>query len=281
MITRCRMKERMAHAAMARLFGIIHYYNSRLPLSNCRSRLYHGKTTFAGKERFPIIPIRDTIPSSRTPVVTYALILLNSAVFIYQFTLGEAVNDFIYAYSVIPYRFLHLYASTPMELLTPLSAMFLHGGWLHVIGNMLFLYIFGDNVEDILGHGRYVAFYLLCGVASFLAQILLQSNSMVPNVGASGAIAGVLGAYILLFPRARVVTLLPIFIFFTVVEIPAYIFLGIWFLIQFFSGALALGRTDALSGGVAWWAHIGGFLVGMLLIKLMAPRRPARKSAIL
>jgi hypothetical protein len=262
------------------LFGINCYYNSRLPLSNCRRRLYHGETTLPGKERFPIIPLRDTIPSSRTPVVTYALILLNSVVFIYQYTLGDAVTDFIYAYSVIPYRFLHLYASTPVELLTPLSAMFLHGGWLHVIGNMLFLYIFGDNVEDILGHGRYVAFYLLCGVASFLAQILLQSNSMVPNVGASGAIAGVLGAYILLFPRARVVTLLPIFIFFTVVEIPAYIFLGIWFLIQFFSGALALGRTDALSGGVAWWAHIGGFLVGMILIKLMAPRGAARRPVI-
>jgi membrane associated rhomboid family serine protease len=167
-----------------------------------------------------------------------------------------------------------------MELLTPLFAMFLHGGWLHVIGNMLYLYIFGDNVEDILGHGRYLIFYLLCGVASFLVQILFQSNSMVPNVGASGAIAGVLGAYILLFPRARVVTLLPIFIFFTVVEIPAYIFLGIWFLIQFFSGALTLGRAEALSGGVAWWAHIGGFLVGMLLIKLMAPRGPARRPVI-
>lgn len=230
-----------------------------------------------GKERFLIIPIRDTIPSSRTPVVNYALILLNSAVFIYQFTLGEAVTDFIYAYSVIPYRFLHLFTSHPMELLTPLSAMFLHGGWLHVIGNMLFLYIFGDNVEDILGHGRFLAFYILCGAASFLAQIAFQSNSMVPNVGASGAIAGVLGAYILLFPRARIVTLLPIFIFFTVVEIPAFVFIGIWFVIQFLSGALTLGRTDALSGGVAWWAHIGGFLVGMLLIKLMAPGGTARR----
>ena len=187
------------------------------------------------------------------------------------------MNEFVYSYGVIPYRFLHLFTSHPVELLTPLFAMFLHGGWLHVIGNMLFLYIFGDNVEDILGHGRFLGFYLLCGVASFLAQIAVQSNSMVPNVGASGAIAGVLGGYILLFPRARVVTLLPIFIFFTVVEIPAYIFLGIWFLIQFFSGALALGHTSPLSGGVAWWAHIGGFLVGMLLIKLMAPRRPARR----
>lgn len=158
--------------------------------------------------------------------------------------------------------------------------MFLHGGWLHVIGNMLYLYIFGDNVEDILGHGRYLAFYLACGTASFLVQILLQANSMVPNVGASGAIAGVLGAYILLFPRARVVTLVPIFIFFTVVEIPAFIFLGIWFLIQFASGAMTLGRTTALSGGVAWWAHIGGFLVGMFLLKLMGARGTGRRSVV-
>ena len=158
--------------------------------------------------------------------------------------------------------------------------MFMHGGWLHVIGNMLYLYIFGDNVEDTLGHGRYLLFYFLCGVASFLVQILFQSHSMVPNVGASGAIAGVLGAYILLFPRARVVTLLPIFIFFTVVEIPAYIFLGIWFLIQFFSGALTLGRASAQSGGVAWWAHIGGFVVGMLLLKVMGPRDSARRPVV-
>ncbi len=195
----------------------------------------------------------------------------------YQFTLGEEVTDFIYAYGVIPYRFMHLFTSHPVELLTPLFAMFLHGGWLHVIGNMLYLYIFGDNVEDILGHGRYLVFYLICGVASFLVQILFQANSMVPNVGASGAIAGVLGAYILLFPRARVVTLVPIFFFFTVVEIPAFIFLGIWFLIQFASGAMTIGHTSAFSGGVAWWAHIGGFLVGMLLLKLMGARDAGRR----
>ncbi len=228
----------------------------------------------------PIIPIRDTIPSSRTPVVNYALILINSAIFLYQVSLGDAVTDFLYAYAVIPYRFLHLSFSHPLELLTPVFAMFLHGGWFHVIGNMLYLYIFGDNVEDILGHGRYLAFYLLCGAVSFLAQIFVQSNSMVPNVGASGAIAGVLGAYILLFPRARVVTLLPIFIFFTVVEIPAFIFLGIWFLIQFFSGAASLGSSSALSGGVAWWAHIGGFLAGMLLLRVMAPRGTARRPVV-
>ena len=200
--------------------------------------------------------------------------------FLYQISLGDAATDFVYAYAVIPYRFLHLYLSHPLELLTPLFAMFLHGGWLHIIGNMLYLHIFGDNVEDILGHGRYLAFYLMCGAVSFLAQIFIQSNSMVPNVGASGAIAGVLGAYIILFPRARVVTLLPIFIFFTVVEIPAYVFLGIWFLIQFASGAASLGHSSALSGGVAWWAHIGGFLAGMLFLRFMAPRGAARRPVV-
>jgi membrane associated rhomboid family serine protease len=196
-------------------------------------------------------------------------------------SLGDAVNDFLYSYAVIPYRFRHLFLSHPLELVTPLFAMFLHGGWLHIIGNMLYLYIFGDNVEDILGHGRFLAFYIMCGVVSFLAQIFLLPNSMIPNLGASGAIAGVLGAYILLFPRARVVTLLPIFIFFTVVEIPAFVFLGIWFLIQFASGALSLGSTSALGGGVAWWAHIGGFLAGMLFLRLFAPRGGARRPVVL
>ncbi len=207
------------------------------------------------------------------------MILVCSAVFLYQVTLGEEAADFLTAYGVIPYRFLHLYSSHPVELLTPLFATFLHGGWLHVIGNMLYLYIFGDNVEDILGHGRYLAFYLLCGIGSFLTQILLQPNSMVPNIGASGAIAGVLGAYILLFPRARIVTLVPIIVFFTVVEIPAYIFLGIWFVIQFLSGAMTIGSSSALSGGVAWWAHIGGFLLGMLLLKVLGPRGTRRGAA--
>lgn len=190
------------------------------------------------------------------------------------------MSEFVHSYAVIPYRFRHLAFSSPMELLTPLFAMFLHGGWLHIIFNMVFLHVFGDNVEDILGHGRYLAFYLLCGFVSFMAQIAAQSNSMVPNVGASGAIAGVLGAYILLFPRSRILTLIPILIFFTTVEIPAYVFLGIWFLMQFLSGVASLGTTSPLSGGVAWWAHIGGFLAGMLLIKVMAPRGSARRPVV-
>ncbi len=186
--------------------------------------------------------------------------------------------DFVYAHGLIPFRFLQMALRDPEELLTPLSAMFLHGGWGHLLGNMLYLYIFGNNVEDMLGRGRYLLFYLVCGVLSFVVQIVFQPHTMVPNVGASGAIAGVLGAYFLLFPRARVLTLLPLFLF---VEIPAFFFLGIWFLMQFLSGAATIGRTSAMMGGVAWWAHIGGFLAGMLLLKLLLPRDSARRPVIL
>ncbi len=179
---------------------------------------------------------------------------------------------------MIPFRYVALFPRDPVELLTPVFAMFMHAGWLHILGNMLYLYIFGDNVEDMLGRGRFVAFYLACGIASFLVQIVFASRSMVPNVGASGAIAGVLGAYFVLFPRARVLTLIPLFIFFPLVEIPAFFVLGIWFVIQFLSGAASLGQSSALSGGVAWWAHIGGFVAGIVFLKLLlpasAPRRP-------
>jgi membrane associated rhomboid family serine protease len=212
--------------------------------------------------------------------VNYGLIALNGAVFLYQFGLGDRLTEFVYTYSVIPFRFVHVFPRHPAELLTPLSAMFLHGGWMHLLGNMLYLYIFGDNVEGTLGRGRYLLFYLACGALSFLAQIAFQSNSMVPNIGASGAIAGVLGAYFLLFPKARILTLVPLFFFFPLVEIPAFFFLGIWFLLQFMSGAATIGQTSALTGGVAWWAHIGGFLAGMILLKLIMPRGTARRPII-
>ena len=208
------------------------------------------------------------------------LIGLNFAVFFYQLTLDGRMVEFSYAYGVIPFRFVHMFPRDPGELLTPLSGMFLHGGWGHLLGNMLYLYIFGNNVEDKLGRGRFLLFYLTCGVLSFLAQIVFQPNSMVPNVGASGAIAGVLGAYFLLFPRARILTLVPLFFFFPLVEIPAFFFLGIWFLMQFLSGAATIGQVSALAGGVAWWAHIGGFLAGMLLVKLLLPRNAAQRTVI-
>lgn len=212
--------------------------------------------------------------------MTYVLIAVNAAAWLYQVSLGDAATDFVYAYAVIPFRYLELFPRDPVELLTPVFAMFLHGGWLHLLGNMLYLYIFGDNVEDMLGRGRYLFFYLACGVVSFLVQIAFASRSMVPNVGASGAIAGVLGAYFVLFPRARVLTLIPLFIFFPLVEIPAFFFLGIWFLIQFLSGAASLGQSSALTGGVAWWAHIGGFVAGIILLKILLPRSAARPPTV-
>ncbi len=194
-------------------------------------------------------------------------------------SLGDAAVDFVYRFSLIPYRFLLLAPRAAGEILTPVTAMFLHGGWMHVIGNMLYLYIFGDNVEDRLGRGRFLVFYLACGVLSFLVQVLFNARSMVPNIGASGAIAGVLGAYLVLFPRARVLTIVPLLIFFPVVEIPAFVFLGFWFLIQFLSGAASLGASSPMAGGIAWWAHIGGFLAGIVLLKVLLPRDPGARPS--
>ena len=202
-----------------------------------------------------MIPLRDTIPSSRVPLVNYAIIAANVAVFLHESTLGPRLDGFVYTYGMVPREF------APATLVT---SMFLHGGWGHLLGNMLYLYIFGDNVEDRLGHPRYLVFYLLCGVAAAAAQALTNPHSNVPMVGASGAIAGVSGAYLLFFPQARVVTILPLFIFLQIVEIPAVFFLAVWFLWQLVSGVATLG-TRAAAGGVAFWAHVGGFVSGMVL----------------
>jgi len=195
-------------------------------------------------------------------------------------SLGERLLPFLERYAVVPARLLGGGPLSLRELSTPVTAMFLHGGWMHMLGNMLYLYIFGDNVEDTLGHGRFLLFYLAAGAASFAVQVFFQPASAVPNLGASGAIAGVLGAYLLLFPRARVVTLLPLLVVFTVVEIPAVVFLGLWFLFQFVSGAVSLGRASASGGGVAWWAHIGGFVAGMALLKLCEATSRRRRYTI-
>jgi membrane associated rhomboid family serine protease len=152
------------------------------------------------------------------------------------------------------------------------TSMFLHGGWMHLLGNMLFLYVFGDNIEDRCGHARFVLFYLLAGAAAAGTQVAVEPSSAMPMIGASGAIAGVLGAYVILFPRARVLTLLPLIIFFQLIELPAYLFLGIWFLLQIASGVLSL-KIGADAGGVAWWAHIGGFLSGALFLPFLRRAR--------
>ncbi|MGH9662405.1 MAG: rhomboid family intramembrane serine protease [Bryobacteraceae bacterium] len=205
-----------------------------------------------------MIPLRDTLPSRTAPVVTTAIIGVNVLVFLYQISLGGyETNHFIYTYGMIPARF---------ETQDLLTSMFLHGGWMHLIGNMWFLWIYGDNVEDILGRGKYLMFYLLCGVAAALAQYAINPISRVPTVGASGAIAGVMGAYMVKFPQARILTLLPVLVFFTTVEVPAVLILLYWFALQFFSGFGTIGHSSVSQGGVAWWAHIGGFIAGIVLI---------------
>ena len=200
----------------------------------------------------------------------------NIAVFIYELSLDEALEPFIFQFGVIP----ALVASWPQSQLPFLAvtipfltSMFLHGGWLHLIGNIWYLWIFGDNVEDRLGHLSFLLFCLLCGIGAGVVHTILNISSTVPSVGASGAIAGVLGAYIVSYPFARVLTLVPIFVFIQVIEIPALIVLGMWFVMQFFYGTASLAATTGgEGGGVAWWAHVGGFVIGMLLIGLF-PRK--------
>ncbi|MGA9120834.1 MAG: rhomboid family intramembrane serine protease [Bacteroidota bacterium] len=226
-----------------------------------------------------MIPLRDTVRSSTTPYVTYSLIAACSAVFLYEVWLGERAESFINRFAVVPSEvfgtFFRGEFSLPVSL-TVLSSMFLHGGWMHLLGNMLYLYIFGDNVEDRLGHKGFLAFYLLSGIGAVCAEVIALPHSTTPLIGASGAIAGVLGAYFLLFPRARVLTLIPLFIFFPIVEISAFFFLGFWFVLQFVQGAASSGA--GAMGGVAWWAHTGGFLVGAILLPVflfLSPRSHA------
>jgi membrane associated rhomboid family serine protease len=219
------------------------------------------------------------------PFVNYGLIALNLLFFLFELSLGERLERFVYAAAVIPALFTgsdHV-LTLPQVLRTSLDpslggrvlvAMFLHGGWAHVLGNMLYLWIFGDNVEDRVGHFRYLVFYLVCGWTASYAHIWSQPASRMPSLGASGAIAGVLGAYITLYPRANVLTAIIIFFFVRVVSIPAIFFLGIWFLQQFLYGTMALHvSTVQNSGGVAWWAHIGGFAAGFVLIWIFQSRK--------
>ncbi len=221
-----------------------------------------------------MIPLRDTIPSSTYPIITVSLIITNILAFFYQLSLGNEMAEFLNVFAVVPSRSFQLLAegSVIPALLPFFTSMFLHGGWWHIIGNMLYLWIFGDNVEDMMGHGRFFVFYILCGVGSSLAHALSASSSVIPSLGASGAIAGVLGAYIVLFPRSRVVTVIPIFFFLYFIEVPAFLFLGLWFVLQLTSGLAILG-VQTVSGGVAWWAHIGGFALGVILLPVFRKRK--------
>lgn len=253
-----------------------------------------------------MIPIRDNIPSRSVPVVNYLIILTCVLVFFVQLAAegrhpGRRGVDLVEQFGMIPQRVLHpsrrivvleerpvqtwfgvqmatVERRLPPPLINPwwtmLTCIFLHGGWLHIIGNMWFLFIFGDNVEDRFGHFKYLLFYLLCGLAGSFAHLVTNAGSTLPTVGASGAIAGVMGSYFILYPRARVLTLIPIFFFLYPAEIPAPLFLGVWFVLQFLQGLTPV--TAAETGGVAWWAHIGGFATGIVLTLSLLRSRTAR-----
>ncbi len=234
-----------------------------------------------------MIPIKDYPgPRRRLPWVTWGIIAVNIAVFLYQVSLGPDAPAFMFAYSVVPVALTHGVPQTslpgvptPLPFHTPnpvyltiITAMFLHAGWLHIGGNMLFLYIFGDNVEDRMGHLPYLVFYLFCGVIASITQVAIDPGSPIPSLGASGAIAGVLAAYLVLFPWARVRTIIFIFIFFTIVTLPAIILIGLWFLLQFFDGVASLSTVQQGMGGVAYFAHVGGFITGLVITLLFRSR---------
>ena len=217
-----------------------------------------------------MLPFKDNIPTERFPIVTVIIIAINAAVFFYELSLDAAgkLDAFFTQYGMTPYEITHGASIVPRSIpvyLTLITAMFLHGGWLHIGGNMLYLWIFGNNVEDTMGRFRFIFFYLACGVLAGLAQIAVDPSSTVVNIGASGAIAGVLGAYLVLFPRAKVTTLIFLVVFITVVQLPAVAVLIFWFLLQLFSGLLGMSTSG---DNVAYFAHIGGFIAGLLTIKL-------------
>lgn len=213
-----------------------------------------------------MIPLYDTVRSRRFPFINILLILANIAVFLYEIQLRpSALQGFIFQWGLIPS---HFWSNPSTYWITIYSAMFLHGGWLHIISNLWVLYIFGDNVEERMGSFRYLIFYLLSGTAAGLLQAYVLPTSAQPMIGASGAIAGVLGAYLVLFPHSRIASLVPIIFIFTVIEIPAFIFLLLWFGTQIYSGLFG-----AQSSGIAWWAHVGGFLFGIVMVWFFATRR--------
>jgi len=226
-----------------------------------------------------MLPLQDDVQARSFPIANWMLIAANTFIFFYQATLGpQQLEAFVAALGVVPARLLAMPDLT--QVLTLFTSMFLHGGWLHLFSNMLALYIFGDNVEDRMGSARYLAFYLICGLAAALTHVAFNPNSQVPTIGASGAISGVLGAYFILFPMARVLTLIPIFFLPWFVEIPAVVYLGLWFVSQLFSGALSIASGATEFGGVAWWAHAGGFVAGVVLIWPLTRQRSTRRQYV-
>lgn len=221
-----------------------------------------------------MIPIRDEIPTRRFPVVNYLLIAINIAVFGLMWLAGTSQDALVYQFSLIPADFTNGIDLT--DITNIFTSMFMHAGFAHIAGNMLYLWIFGDNVEDRLGHVGYLAFYLAGGVVASLAHLLTNPGSQIPTVGASGAIAAVLGAYLVLFPTSRILTFIPLGFFMQLTMVPAVIILGFWFVLQLFNGVLALGATAV--GGVAFWAHIGGFIAGVVMAKLLPAARASERT---
>src|SRR3954466_14571221 len=213
-----------------------------------------------------MFPLRDTQPSYTKPVVTMVIIAINVFVFLFELSLDDwSRNAFVATYGLVPEHFV---------VSSLITSTFLHGGWMHLLGNMWFLWIFGDNIEDILGHGKYLLFYLACGAVAGLTQVFLTGDPRIPMVGASGAIAGVMGAYLVKFPHSRILALVTIIVFFTTVEVPAWLMLLVWFAVQFFSGVGSIGTAHVQTGGVAVFAHIGGFLAGLVLVMVMGAQQP-------
>jgi len=222
-----------------------------------------------------MIPLKDINPGRKTPIVTIFIVLLCISIFLFEVFIGRALPIFIRMFGVIPFEITHGVDIPPPDPLTPygnlVAHQYLHGGFFHILGNMLFLWIFGDNVEDRFGKVRFLLFYTFCGISAALLQVVAHPDSTLPLIGASGAISGVLGAYMLLFPNARIVTLIFLGFFIDIVAIKAYIWIAIWFLLQFFNAMLTSGTASV--GGVAWFAHIGGFITGILLTLIFAPKR--------
>ncbi len=220
-----------------------------------------------------MFPLRDNIPSRSICIITILLIILNLYIYYQEILLSDALlTKIIKRYGLIPARLTAITAQGSLDFspyVTLISNLFLHGGWMHVLGNMWYMWVFADNVEDWLGHFRFIIFYLACGVIANITHIVLDPSSTIPTIGASGAVSGILGAYLVLYPKAKVKTLVPIFVFLSIFEIPAVIFLGLWFIFQLFSGTAALHSSGS---NIAWWAHIGGFIGGMILIRFFRRR---------
>ncbi len=228
-----------------------------------------------------MIPISDNFPAQKTPFVTRTLVAINVFVFFQELGMGRDIEEFFRLFGVVPAHYTTELGSqyTLLGLILPFfTSLFLHGGWLHLIGNMLTLWIFGDNVEDRLGHRNFLIFYIAMGLVAGISQVVSAPTSQIPIIGASGAIAGVMGAYFIFYPHSRVVLMVPIFIFIDFWEVPAFTYFIFWFLLQFFSGAVGLMSDGGSFGGVAWWAHIGGFVCGMLLALTLFRKKKKKKK---